>query len=117
MDDVVTMTEFDGFQQLVDIDSHLVEVYTVRVLFKNFKQVFLQILEDQIETVHSKNKGISLTEWLVLISYFLKQSTSVTMFSCFRLLSILTSLKVVFFTISSSSDSLNFFMATVCRES
>ena len=117
MDNVVSVAELDGFKQLVDVDSHLVEVYTVRVLFKNFKQVFLQILKDQIETVHSKNKGISTTEWLVLISYFLKQSTSVTMFSCLRLLSILTSLKVVFFTISSSSDSLNFLMATACNES
>ena len=117
MDNIVSVAELDGFEQLIDVDPHLVEVYTVRVLFKNFKQVFLQILEDQIKTVHSKNKGISLTEWLVLISYFLKQSTSVTMFSCFRLLSILTSLRVVFFTISSSSDSLNFLMATVWKES
>ena len=57
MDNVVSVAKFDGFQQLVDVDSHLIEVYTVWVLFKNFKQVFLQILEDQIKTVHSKNKG------------------------------------------------------------
>ena len=57
MDNVVTVAEFDGLQQLVDVDSHLVEVYSVRVLLKDFKQVFLQILEDQIKTVHSKNKG------------------------------------------------------------
>ena len=57
MDNVVPVAKFDGFQQLVDVDSHLVEVYTIGVLFKNFKQVFLQILEDQIKTVHSKNKG------------------------------------------------------------
>ena len=57
MDNVVTVAEFDGFQKLVDVDSHLVEVYSVRVLLKDFKQVFLQILEDKIKTVHSKNKG------------------------------------------------------------
>ena len=34
------------------------------------------------------------------------------MFSCLSILSILTSLKVVFLTISSSSDSLNFLIAT-----
>ena len=57
MDNVVTVAEFDGFQKLVDVDSHLVEVYSVRVLLKDFKQVFLQILKDKIKTIHSKNKG------------------------------------------------------------
>lgn len=37
MDNVVTVAEFDGFEKLVDVDSHLVEVYTVRVLLKDFK--------------------------------------------------------------------------------
>ena len=46
MDNVVTVAEFDGFQKLVDVDSHLVEVYSVRVLLKDFKEVLLQVLED-----------------------------------------------------------------------
>ena len=45
-------------------------------------------------------------------TYFLNASINVTIFSYFKVLSILTSLKVVFFTISSSSDSLNFLIAT-----
>jgi hypothetical protein len=47
------------------------------------------------------------------LTYFLKASIKVTMLSYFRVLSILTSRNVVFLTISSSSDSLNFLMATI----
>ena len=46
------------------------------------------------------------------MTYFLNASISVTMLSCLRVLNILTSLRVVFLTTSSSSDSLNFLMAT-----
>ena len=46
-------------------------------------------------------------------TYFLKHSCKFTIFSYFSWRSILTSLIVVFLTISSSSDSLNFLIATV----
>lgn len=46
-------------------------------------------------------------------TYFLKHSCRLTMFSCLSWRSIFTSRIVVFFTISSSSDSLNFLIATV----
>ena len=49
----------------------------------------------------------------MIITYFLKASIKVTIFSYLSVLSILTSLKVVFLTISSSSDSLNFLIATI----
>lgn len=45
--------------------------------------------------------------------YRLKASLSWTMFSCRSMRSIFTSRMVVFLTISSSSDSLNFLMATI----
>ena len=51
------------------------------------------------------------TRW----TYFLKHSCRLTMLSCLSWRSILTSRIVVFFTISSSSDSLNFLIATEDR--
>ena len=50
---------------------------------------------------------------LIWVIYFLKASINCTMFSCFSILNIFTSLHVVFLTMSSSSDSLNFLIATV----
>ena len=63
------------------------------------------------EIIKAKDKAEKSEQ--MKITYFLKASIRVTIFSYLSVLSILTSLKVVFFTISSSSDSLNFLIATM----
>ena len=46
-------------------------------------------------------------------NYLLNASLSSTMLLCLSILNIFTSLIIVFLAISSSSDSLNFFIATI----
>ena len=108
------------------------------VLFKDFEQVFLHVLEDQVQSSfpnightsllsnlfdsagHSPcralpDKAVRLAEsraW----TYRLKASLSVTMFLYLSMRSILTSLIMVFFAISSSSGSLNFLMPTAIEK-
>ena len=54
MNNVLAMTKFDSFQQLVDIIANHVFLNTIGVLFKNFEQVLLEVFEDQVQAVASK---------------------------------------------------------------
>ena len=45
VDHVFAMAVLDGFQQLVNVLTDEVQLDTVRVLFQDFKQVFLKVLE------------------------------------------------------------------------
>ena len=54
MDHILAVAVFDGLEQLIDVlaDQHLID--TVRVLLENLKQVLLEVLKDQIQTVAPK---------------------------------------------------------------
>lgn len=51
MDDVLTVAVLDSLEQLVNVVADLIELDSIRVLLENLKQVFIEILEDQIQTV------------------------------------------------------------------
>ena len=46
MDHIVAVAVLDGLQELVDIVAHVIQLQTVGVLLKDFKEVLLQVLED-----------------------------------------------------------------------
>lgn len=53
MDHVVAMAVFDSFKQLVYVSANLIKLDPVRILLEDFEQVFVQILEDEVETIAS----------------------------------------------------------------
>ena len=53
MDHVVAMAVFDSFEQLVYVSANLIKLDPVRILLEDFEQVFVQILEDEVETIAS----------------------------------------------------------------
>lgn len=59
MDHTVTVTVLDGFQKLVYEAAHLVKFDSIGIFFEYFEQVFVQILEHEVQAVASVNKNIS----------------------------------------------------------
>ena len=51
MDHIFAMAVLDSLQQLVDVVAYLVKLDSIRVFFEDFQQVFLKVLEDQVEAV------------------------------------------------------------------
>ena len=51
MDHIFAMAVLDSLQQLVDVVAYLIKLDSIRVFFEDFKQVFLKVLEDQVEAV------------------------------------------------------------------
>lgn len=102
------MAESDTLDHLVDVEAKAFWVNSNRVFFKHFQQVLLNILEDKIEAALPKHK---INIWLE--TNRLNASFNVTIFLYFKVLSIRTSRMIVFLAISSSSDSLNFLIATI----
>lgn len=52
MDYIVSVTKLDGFEQLVDICPHHVQLNTVWVFLENLEQVLLQVFKYQVKSVH-----------------------------------------------------------------
>ena len=51
MDHIFAMAVLDSLQQLVNVVAYLIKLDSIRVFFEDFKQVFLKVLEDQVEAV------------------------------------------------------------------
>lgn len=51
MYDVLAVAVLNSLEQLVNVVADLIELDSIWVLLKNLKQVFVKILEDQVETV------------------------------------------------------------------
>ena len=59
MDHVVAVAVLNRFQQLVDVAAHLVQLDAVRVLFQHLEQIFVQVFENQVETVAPNGGQVS----------------------------------------------------------
>lgn len=92
MDHVPPVAILNGLEQLVNEVADGLELNAVRVLLEHFEQVLLQVFKHQVQTVHPrwiKQESEMLTEKVEdAMSYFLKHSWSVTMFSCLSRFSI-----------------------------
>ena len=56
VNDLLAMAVFNGFEQLVDVVAHLVELNAIWVLFKDFEEILFEVFEHKIKTVASKGE-------------------------------------------------------------
>ena len=104
------MAERHAFDHLVDEKSQTLWINAYRVFFQNFEKVFFNVLKNQVQASLAENSKYSQAG-----TYRLKASFNVTIFLYLSMRSIRTSRMIVFFAISSSSDSLNFLIATISK--
>ena len=104
MNDIAEVTKSYPLNHLVYEESETFRVDASCIFFEHLQEILLNILKHKVESSFSIQVSV--------FSYRLKASFKVTMFLYLSMRNIRTSRIIVFFAISSSSDSLNFFIAT-----
>ena len=102
MDNVELVTETNCLKKLVNVLLDIFFRDAILMLFYNFKKVFIHVFKYEEQSPFSR----------LMMNYLLKASFNSMIFGCFSILNIFTSLSIVFLTVSSSSESLNFLIAT-----